>query len=137
MTIRINNYYYLLAGALAILFAATHAWNGQAVVLPELDMETVSLDTRIMFTYVWHIITAENLVFGMVFLAMSAHSALSRVRLAAWIVVSILLVRLMVILGTTAVLDASALTSTLMDSIAIIMYIALIILGIRRKNRLT
>ncbi|MNO07521.1 hypothetical protein D3C81_2297480 [compost metagenome] len=50
-------------------------------------------------------------------------------------IVSILLVRLIVILGVTTVLDASALAGTFIDSIAIVIYIALIILGIRMRNR--
>lgn len=42
----------------------------------------------------------------------------------------------MVILGVTAILDFSALTDTLIDSIAIVIYVTLIILGITmKKNR--
>ncbi|MDF2921619.1 MAG: hypothetical protein K0R57_533 [Paenibacillaceae bacterium] len=135
MTVKIKNGYYLVAGILAILFAYTHAWNGHAAVLPKLDIEAVSLDTQIVFTYVWHIITAENLIFGIVFIMMSFQSTPAKVRFTAWMIVSILLIRLTVILGVTTVLDASALTSTLVDSIAIVIYIVLIILGIRMKNR--
>lgn len=47
---------------------------------------------------------------------------------------SLLIVRLMVILGITAFHDVSALTDTLIDSIAIVIYIAFIILGIRMKK---
>lgn len=44
---------------MAMLFAVTHAWNGQSVVLPKLDVNATSMDTQTVFTYVWHIITAE------------------------------------------------------------------------------
>lgn len=135
MSIRIKNPYYFIAGILAVLFAATHAWNGQSAVLPKLDIETVSVDTQIVFTYVWHIITVENLVFGMVFMILSIQSTPSKGRLAALMIVSILLVRLIVILGVTTVLDPSALTGTFIDSIAIVIYIALISLGIKMRNR--
>lgn len=64
MDIRIKNYYCLIAGVLAILFAIPHVLNGQSAVLPTLVTD-IALDTRITFTYVRHIITAENLVFGM------------------------------------------------------------------------
>lgn len=75
MDIKINNYYYLMAGVLAILFAVTHAWNGQYVVLPTLVVTDMLMDTQIIFKYVWHIITAENLVFGIVFMIQRAIEA--------------------------------------------------------------
>lgn len=49
---KIRNYYFLIAGVLAMLFAFTHAWNGQSTVLPILDMNDVPLDTNIIFSYV-------------------------------------------------------------------------------------
>ncbi|RAU91122.1 hypothetical protein DQG13_29845 [Paenibacillus sp. YN15] len=132
---RIKNPYYFIAGVLAVLFAATHAWNGQAAVLPKLDIEAVSVETQTVFTYVWHIITVENLVFGITFMILSIQNDPLKGRLAALMIVSVLFVRLIVILGATAILDASSLGSTFTDSIAIIIYIALIILGIRLKGR--
>lgn len=134
MDIRIKNYYCLIAGVLAILFAVTHAWNGQSAILPTLLVNDIALDTRITFTYVWHIITAENLVFGIVFIILSFQSEKSKIRFAAWMVVSLLLIRLMVILSVTAFYDVSALTNTLIDSIAILIYAAFIILGTRIKK---
>jgi len=135
MNIRIRNFYYLIAGVLAMLFAFTHAWNGQSVVLPTLDIKAISLSTRTVFNYVWHIITAENLVIGIAFIIMSFQTERSKIRLVAWMIVAILMVRLMVILGITALLDVSALTDTLIDSVAIVIYIALIILGTRMKKK--
>ncbi|MEV5026746.1 hypothetical protein [Paenibacillus sp. LPE1-1-1.1] len=134
MDIKVRNFYYLIAGILAILFAVTHAWNGQSAVLPTLHVSAIAMDTRTVFTYVWHIITAENLVFGIVFIFMSFQSERSKVRSAAWTIVSLLIVRLIVILGITAFHDVSALSDTLIDSIAIVIYIAFIILGIRMKK---
>lgn len=135
MDVKIKNYYYLIAGVLAILFAVTHAWNGQSAVLPMLLVNDIAMDTRIVFRYVWHIITAENLIFGIVFIILSFQSERSKIRSAAWIIVSLLLVRLIVILGVTAFYDVSALTDTLIDSIAILIYVAFIILGIRMKKK--
>lgn len=135
MDVKIKNYYYLIAGVLAILFAVTHAWNGQSAVLPMLLVNDIAMDTRIVFRYVWHIITAENLIFGIVFIILSFQSERSKIRSAAWIIVSLLLVRLIVILGVTAYYDVSALTDTLIDSIAILIYVAFIILGIRTKKK--
>lgn len=132
MGIKIINYYYLIAGVLAILFAVTHAWNGQSAVLPTLIENDIRIDTRIIFRYVWHIITAENLVFGIVFIILAFQSDRSKIRYVAWMIVSLLLVRLIVIVGITAFYDMSALTDTLIDSIAI--YVAFIMLGIRKSN---
>ncbi|GHI00044.1 hypothetical protein [Neobacillus kokaensis] len=132
---KVKNFYYLIAGVLAILFAVTHVWNGQSAVLPTLDISAISMDTRTVFTYVWHIITAENLVFGIAFIFMSFQSERSKIRFAAWMITSILIVRLMVILGVTALLDVSALTDTFLDSVAIVIYVALIILGTTMKKK--
>jgi uncharacterized membrane protein len=135
MDIKVRNFYYLIAGILAILFAVTHAWNGQSAVLPTLRVSAIEMNTRTVFMYVWHIITAENLVFGIAFIFMSFQSERSKLRFAAWTIVSLLIVRLVVILGITAFQDVSALTDTLIDSIAIVIYVAFIILGIRMKQK--
>lgn len=97
----------------------------------------MSMDTKTVFTYVWHIITVENLVFGIALIFMAFQSGQSKVRFAAWMIVAVLVVRLMVIVGVTAILDVSALTDTLLDSIAIVIYVALIILGTTMKKKQT
>ncbi|MBB6672076.1 hypothetical protein [Cohnella nanjingensis] len=137
MDVKVRNYYYLIAGILAILFAVTHAWNGQSAVLPTLHVSAITMDTRTVFMYVWHIITAENLVFGIAFIFMSFQSERLKIQFAAWTIVSLLIVRLMVILGITAFQDVSALADTLIDSIAILIYVAFILLGIRMKPKTT
>lgn len=135
MNIKVRNFYYLIAGVLAILFAVTHAWNGHSAVLPTLDIMTIFTDTRTVFTYVWHIITVENLVFGIAFIFMSFQSERSKVGFAAWMIAAILIVRLVVILGVTVLLNVSALSDTFIDSIAIVIYVALIILGTTMKKK--
>jgi hypothetical protein len=132
---RIRNYCYLTAGILAVLFAATHAWNGHAAVLPELDGGAVALETETVFTYVWHIITAENLIFGIAFLAMAFVGDSAKHRFAAWMIAVILAVRLAVILGVTAAFDASMLAASSIDAAAIAVYIALILFGARTRSR--
>ncbi|GIO99617.1 hypothetical protein J14TS5_47030 [Paenibacillus lautus] len=135
MGIKVRNFYFLIAGILAILFAFTHAWNGQSAILPMLHVSAIAMDTQTVFMYVWHIITAENLVFGIVFMFMSFQSEQMKIRFAAWTIVSLLIVRLMVILGITALQDVSALADTFIDSIVIVIYVTFIILGIRRKSK--
>jgi hypothetical protein len=129
----VKNYYYLIVGVLAILFAFTHAWNGQTAVLPLLNVDTIDVNTRTIFFYVWHIITIENLIFGVAFLFMAFHKDLSKVSFAAWIIAILMIVRLIVIFGGTLLYNASELKNIAVDSIAIVIYVSLIILGIRVK----
>ncbi|WP_193556374.1 hypothetical protein [Paenibacillus lutimineralis] len=134
MNIKVRNVYFLIAGVLAMLFAFTHAWNGQSAVLPTLLVSSISMDNRIVFSYVWHIITAENLVFAIAFILMSLQNDRLKIQSVAWTIVSLLIVRMMVILGITAFYDVAALTNTLIDSIGIVIYVVLIILGIRMSR---
>ena len=133
----IKNYYYLIAGILAILFSITHAWNGESVVLPSLNVDAITIDTRTILFYVWHIITAENMLFGLAFLYMSFSKDLSKVRFAAWIIAILMIVRCGVIFGGTLLYNASSIKDTLTDSIAIVVYVALIIAGTRIKDKQT
>lgn len=133
----IKNYYYLIAGILAILFSILHAWNGQSVVLPTLNIEKITIDTRTIFFYVWHIITAENMLFGIAFVVMAFYKDLSKVRFTAWMIALLMIFRLVVIVGETLLYDASGLENVLIDSIAIVIYVSIIILGTRVKDKKT
>ena len=75
----IKNYYYWIVGVLAIFFAFTHAFNGQTVVIPMLNTDIIDVNLRTVLFYVWHIITIENLIFGVAFLFMAFHKDLSKV----------------------------------------------------------
>jgi hypothetical protein len=89
----IKNYYYLVAGILAILFSVSHSWNGQTIVLPTINIDTITVDTKTTFFYVWHIITAENMLFGFAFILMSVYKDLSKVRVTAWVIAILMIVR--------------------------------------------
>ena len=131
----IKNYYYLLVGVLVILSAVTHAWNGQLVTLPMLDADFLDIHARTIFFYVWHIITAENLIFGVAFLLMAFYRDLSKVRFAAWMTGIIMIARWLVIFGSTLYKNKTDILEILTDSIAITIVVALIILGVRVKNK--
>src|SRR5699024_951806 len=92
------NIYYLIAGFLSVLFAFMYACNGQSTLLLTPEVHAMSTDVQTIFTYVWHIITVENLIFGIVFFLMSFQSEQSSARLVAWVIAAILIVRLLVIL---------------------------------------
>ena len=131
----IKNYYYLVAGILAIIFSITHALNGQNTILPFLQVSTIDTETRTIFFYVWHIITAENLVFGIVFLFMSIQENMPKVKYAATIIAILLIVRWIVIFTGTLMYNASGLKNIIIDSIAIAIYVSLILLGTKVKIR--
>jgi hypothetical protein len=132
----IKNYYYLIVGILSILFSFTHAWNGQNTVLPIANAGNIDLATKTTIFYVWHIITAENFVFGVSFLVMAFYKDLSKVKFTAWFIAVIIITRWGVVFGSTLFKNINGLTDTLSDLIAIIIYVGLIILGTRVKDKI-
>lgn len=132
----IKNYYYLITGILSILFSFTHGWNGQTTVLPIVNASNIDLATKTTIFYVWHIMTAENFVFGVSFLAMAFYKDLSKVKFTAWLIVVMIIVRWGVVFGSTLLKNTNSLSDILSDSIAIIIYVGLIILGTRVKDKI-
>jgi len=132
----INNYYYLRVGILSILFSFTHAWNGQTTVLPIINASNIDLATKTMIFYVWHILTAENFIIGVSFLVMAFYKDLSKVKITAWFIAVIMIARWGVIFGSTLFKNINGLTDTLSDLIVIIIYVGLIILGTRKKDKI-
>jgi hypothetical protein len=133
----IKNYYYFIVGVLSVLFAFSHAWNGQTAVLPLLNVDTIEVNTRTVFFYVWHIITVENLIFGIAFLFMSFYKDLSKVRFVAWLICIIIIARWIVIFSSTLLIDNKGLKEISVDSIAIVIYAVLILLGTRVKDKIS
>lgn len=131
----IKNYYYLIVGILAILFSLALAWNGQNNILPSLNVDIITEDTKTIFFYVWHINTAENMLFGIAFLFMSFHKDLSKVRFTAWIIAILMVVRRIVMVGGTLFYNTEGLKNTWVDSIVFVIYVSLILLGIRIKDK--
>ncbi len=131
----IKNYYYFVVGLLSILFAITHALNGQAVILPSLEIELISIEIKTIFFYVWHIISAENMVFGISFLIMAFYKKLEKVRFTAFIIAGLMVIRWIVIFYGTFLYNRQGLGSITIDTVAIIIFTALIILGTRVKDK--
>lgn len=126
----ITNIYFLIVGILSILFSFTHALNGKNTVLSKIDSTL-----RIIIFYVWHIITVENLLFGIIFIGMAFYKNQSKVKFTAWFIAIIIIARWTVIMGSTLLLNVSAITDTLIDSVAILIFVTLIILGARKKEK--
>jgi hypothetical protein len=130
----VKNYYYLVVGLLSILFSFTHAWNGQTAVLPIVDASNIDLSTKTTVFYIWHIISVENFTFGISFLFMAFYKDLSKVKFVAWLIAVVMIARLGVILGSTLFKNPNDLASTLIDLIAIIIFVGLILLGARKVD---
>ena len=133
----IKNYYYLIAGILSILFSFSHAWNGQSSFLPITNASDINLVSKTTIFYVWHIITAENLIFGVAFLVMSVYKDLSKVKFTAWMIALMIVARWVVIFGSTLFKNKNGVTDTLTESIVILIFVGLIILGIRKKGKIS
>ena len=133
----INNHYYLIVGILSILFSLTHAWNGQTTVLPIINASNIDLATKTTIFYVWHILTVENLIFGVAFIVMSVYKDLSKVKFTAWMIAVIMVARWAVILGSTLFQNKNGVTDTLTESIVILVFVGLIILGTRKKGKIS
>jgi hypothetical protein len=131
----IKNYYYFVAGILSILFSISHAWNGQTTVLPSLHVDAITIETRTIFFYVWHIITGENMLFGVAFLMMSVNKNLSKVKFTAQVIAILMIARLIVIIGGTLFYNVNGFEKTWIDFIAIIVYVSIIIFGTRVKDK--
>lgn len=129
------NIYYLIVGILSVVFSFTHALNGQITVLPMIDASNLETITKVTMFYVWHIITVENLIFGIAFHIMAFYKDSTKCKFAAWIITIIIIARWGVILGSTLLKDINGIKNTLIDSMAIVVYICLIILGIRKKDK--
>ncbi len=133
----IRNYFYFTVGLLCILFAITHTLNGVVTTLPILDNVEIENNTKVIFTYVWHIIGIENLVFGIALLIMAFRKDLLQVKFVAWLIISILAMRWIVITSFTLLSNNSNLKQLIPDTIAIFVLIILLLLGTKVKNKIS
>ncbi|WP_051315369.1 hypothetical protein [Algoriphagus terrigena] len=130
----IRNYYYFVVGLLAILFAFTHAWNGHSVLFPLVEALTVEQSLKTSFFYIWHIISVENLIFGIAFLIMSVDRDFAKVRFTARMMIFIMVARWLVIAVTTISKNRDEISGILVDSLAIFLLVGLIFLGTTRRQ---
>jgi hypothetical protein len=131
----IKNYFYLIVGILCLLFAVTHTWNGLEKILPVLDDSEIDVGTKTIFTYVWHVIAVENLVFGISLLIMAFRKNREEVKFTAWVIVALLVVRWIVITLFTVLNAEGNIMDLLPDTIAISVVVILILLGTRKKSK--
>lgn len=130
----VKNYFYLAVGVLCILFAVTHTVNGVTTTLEVLDASVMADNVKTAFTYVWHIIGIENLVFGIALIIMAFRKSLSQVRFAAWLIIAILALRWIVISSFTLLNSSGGILQIIPDTAAIFVVIILLVLGTRVRE---
>ncbi|MDA3853461.1 MAG: hypothetical protein PF444_04380 [Bacteroidales bacterium] len=133
----IRNYFYLIVGLLCILFAVTHTLNGVETSLSSLDSAQIENNTKVAFTYVWHIIGIENLVFGIALLIMAFRKNLLKVKFTAWLIIVVLTMRWIVITYFTVLNNKGNFKQLIPDTIAIFVVIILLLLGTKVKERIS
>lgn len=132
----IRNYFYLFVGLLCILFAVTHTLNGVETSLSSLDNAQIENNAKVAFTYVWHIIGIENLVFGIALLIMAVRKNQSSVKFVALLIIVILAMRWIVIVYFTVFNNNGNLKQLIPDTIAIFVVIVLLFLGTKVRERI-
>jgi hypothetical protein len=131
----VKNYFYLIAGILSVFFAGMHAWNGYTTTLAALKPNLMDMDIKTTFHYVWHVITVENLVFGISLIYMAFYYDLSKVRFAARMIILLLAMRAIVILFFIMVYNKNSAVDFIPDTITMLLIMGLLFLGIRIKNQ--
>lgn len=131
----IVNIYYLIVGMLSILFSFTHAINGHQTILKLIDSSNMDITSKLTIFYVWHIITIENFIFGIAFIAMAFYKNKLKIKFIAWLIAVIIIARWGVVFVSTLLNNSTDIIGTLIDSIAIIIFVTLIILGTIKKDK--
>lgn len=131
----VKNFFYLAVGVLCVLFAVTHTVNGVTTSLQALNDSMIENNTKVAFTYVWHIIGIENLVFGIALLIMAFQKRQSKISFAAWLIVAILALRWIAIALFTLLNNGGNVMPIMPDTAAILVVIMLLVLGTRVKGK--
>lgn len=131
----IKNYFYFIVGILCVIFAVTHTMNGFATSLQILENSLIENNTKVAFTYVWHIIGIENLIFGIALCIMAFQKNLSKVKFATWLIILILAMRWIVIAFFTLMNNSGNIIQLIPDTVAIFVVILLLFLGTKVKDK--
>ncbi len=131
----VKNCFYLAVGVLYLLFAVTHTINGVSTTLEALDNAAIADNVKVAFTYVWHIIGVENLVFGIALIIMAFQKSLSKIRFAAWLIIVILALRWIVISTFTLMNTGSEIMQIVPDTAVIFLVIVLLVIGTRVRDK--
>ena len=132
--VKVQNYFYLVVGALCVLFVGSQTWNGLQTILPALNGSNIDSSTMTIFNYQWYIIIAEQLVFGAALIFMAFQKSMAKVRIAAWVITAILFVRGVVTVVVTVLMGISNIANLLTSAISIFVLVVLLLLGNRVRD---
>ena len=131
---KIRNYYFLIVGILSVLFSVSHGWFGETTLLPLIESSNLDLSTRTAFFYTWHMSTAENFIFGIVFFIMAFYKDVTKLKFTVWLIVSIVVIRYAVFFVSTWIKNKSGINEAIPELVILIIYVVLILMGISRRK---
>lgn len=131
---KIRNYYFLIVGILSVLFSVSHGWFGETTVLPLIESSNLDLSTRTAVFYTWHMSTAENFIFGIVFFIMAFYKDVTKLKFTVWLIVSIVVIRYAVFFVSTWIKNKSGINEAIPELVILIIYVVLILMGISRRK---
>ncbi|MCK9208269.1 MAG: hypothetical protein M0P66_14255 [Salinivirgaceae bacterium] len=99
-----------------------------------LDNAEIDNNTKVAFTYVWHIIGIDNFIFGIALLFMTFCKNMSRVKFVAWLIIAILAMRWVIITYFTISNNNGNFKQLIPDTVAIFVIIILLFLGIKIRD---
>ena len=131
---KIRNYYFLIVGLLSVLFSVSHGWFGETTLLPLIESSNLDLSTRTAVFYTWHMSTAENFIFGIVFFIMAFYKDATKLKFTVWVIVSIVVIRYAVFFVSTWIKNKSGINEAIPELVILIIYVVLILMGISRRK---
>ena len=131
---KIRNYYFLIVGILSVLFSVSHGWFGETTLLPLIESSNLDLSTRTAVFYTWHMSTAENFIFGIVFFIMAFYKDVTKLKFTVWLIVSIVVIRYAVFFVSTWIKNKSGINEAIPELVILIIYVVLILMGISRRK---
>ena len=131
----IRNYFYLIVGLVCLLSAVTHTLNGLETAIASLNHSTMDAHNKVVFTYVWHIIGAENVVFGIALLITAFYKNTTGGKYIAGFIMAMLVVRWLAILSFSLLNNIENITTLIPETIIIWVVIILLWFGIKRSNK--
>ena len=130
----VKNVFYLIAGLLLVILAVTHTMFGLETALPILHGSDIDISTITVFTFQLHMIGAQDLLYGIAALVMAFQKDMTKVKFVALLLTAILIAR-WGIMALVTVVYGNIGTDLLTSSIAFLVVIILLLLGVRKKDK--
>ncbi len=126
----ITNYFFLSAGLIAVLFSVGHGVFVQKHIMGEVNATGMQKSAkRAIFAFL-HYPTSMLFLSAIALIIISTVSDVSAVHLLAWFIAAINASNLIVAMGATLAKDREALPSMALPSMAMIVWLGIIVAGI-------